>query len=170
MDALLILKTDEQIRELREVKAVNLIAEIYIEENALKELSADERHELRQKIVRPKVNAFFDYIKAIDVDAQLVSEKLKDAVQYALNQEDCLRQFLKDGNIPIDNGACERSVRPATQFRRNSLFSFTESGAEVAAVIFTLIETAKANGADPYYGLGVKSTSNVYRPHSMLDQ
>ena len=157
VDALLILKpkgmTDEQIRELPEVKAVNLIAEIYIEENALKELSADERHELRQKKVRPKVNAFFDYIKAIDVDAQLVSEKLKDAVQYALNQEDCLRQFLKDGNIPLDNGVCERSVRPATQFRRNSLFSFTESGAEVAAVIFTLIETAKANGADPYYYL-----------------
>ena len=44
-------------------------------------------------------------------------------------------------------------MRPATQFRRNSLFSFTESGAEVAAVIFTLIETAKANGADPYYYL-----------------
>ena len=41
-----------------------------------------------------------------DVDVQLVSEKLKDAVQYALNQEDCLRQFLKDGNIPLDNGAC----------------------------------------------------------------
>lgn len=44
-------------------------------------------------------------------------------------------------------------MRPVAQFRRNSLFSFTESGAEVMVVLFTLIETAKANQADPYYYL-----------------
>jgi len=44
-------------------------------------------------------------------------------------------------------------VRPVAQFRRNSLFSFTTGGAEVMVVIFTLIETAKANQADPYYYL-----------------
>jgi len=157
IEALLILKltklTDEQIRELPEVQAVALIAEIYIAENALKELPADKHYEQRQENVLPKVNAFFDFIHSIDLSNPLVSDKLRDAVQYALNQEKCLRQFLDDGNIPLDNGATERSVRPVAQFRRNSLFSFTTNGAEVLVVLFTLIETAKANQADPYYYL-----------------
>ncbi len=157
VEALLILKlndlSDEQIQTLPEVRAVALIAEIYAAENPLKELSSEKRYELRQKTVLPKVNAFFDFIREIDLNNPLVSDKLRDAVQYALNQEKCLRQFLDDGNIPLDNGATERSVRPVTQFRRNSLFSFTTSGAEVMVVIFTVIETAKANKADPYYYL-----------------
>ena len=157
VEAVLILKlndlTDDQIRTLPEVKAVALIAEIYIAENALKELPADTRQKQRQEKVLPKVNAFFDFIRAINLDDPLVSDKLKDAVQYALNQEENLRKFLDDGNIPLDNGDTERSVRPVAQFRRNSLFSFTTGGAEVMVVIFTLIETAKANQADPYYYL-----------------
>ena len=157
VEAVLILKlndlTDDQIRTLPEVKAVALIAEIYIADNALKEMSADKRQKQRQEKVRPKVNAFFDFIRTIDLDDPLVSDKLRDAVRYALNQEENLQKFLDDGNIPLDNGASERSVRPVAQFRRNSLFSFTTGGAEVMVVIFTLIETAKANQADPYYYL-----------------
>ena len=157
VEAVLILKlndlTDDQIRTLPEVKAVALIAEIYIADHALKEMSADKRQKQRQEKVRPKVNAFFDFIRTIDLDDPLVSDKLRDAVRYALNQEENLRKFLDDGNIPLDNGASERSVRPVAQFRRNSLFSFTTGGAEVMVVIFTLIETAKANQADPYYYL-----------------
>jgi Transposase IS66 family. len=157
VEAVLILKlndlTDDQIRTLPEVKAVALIAEIYIADNALKEMSADKRQKQRQEKVRLKVNAFFDFIRTIDLDDPLVSDKLRDAVRYALNQEENLRKFLDDGNIPLDNGASERSVRPVAQFRRNSLFSFTTGGAEVMVVIFTLIETAKANQADPYYYL-----------------
>ena len=157
VEAVLILKlndlTDNQIRELPEVKAIALIAEIYIAENSLKELPSDKRLEQRQEKVLPKVNAFFEFIRTIDLGDPLVSDKLRDAVQYALNQEENLRKFLDDGNIPLDNGATERSVRPVSQFRRNSLFSFTTSGAEVMVVIFTLIETAKANQADPYYYL-----------------
>jgi hypothetical protein len=157
VDAALILKlndlTDNQIRDLPEVRAIALIAEIYIAENTLRELPCDKRLEKRRENVCPKVNAFFDFIRTIDLNSPLVSDKLRDAVQYALNQEENLRKFLDDGNIPLDNGASERSVRPVAQFRRNSLFSFTTGGAEVMVVIFTLIETAKANQADPYYYL-----------------
>ena len=157
VDAALILKlndlTDNQIRELPEVRAIALIAEIYIAENALRELPSDKRLEKRRENVYPKVNAFFDFIRTIDLNSPLVSDKLRDAVQYALNQEENLRKFLDDGNVPLDNGATERSVRAVAQFRRNSLFSFTQNGAEVLVVIFTLIETAKANQADPYYYL-----------------
>ena len=157
VEALLILSladlTDEQIRDLPEVKAICLLREIYIAETPLKSLSAEERYERRQAEVLPKVIAFFAYIRSIDLSDPLISEKLRDAIQYALNQEENLCRFLEDGNIPIDNGACERSVRPAAQFRRNSLFSFTTNGAEVVVVLLSLIETARANQADPYYYL-----------------
>ena len=55
--------------------------------------------------------------------------------------------------IPIDNGFCERSIKPFATARRNWLFSFSVPEAEAAATLFTLVETAKANGAHPYYYL-----------------
>ena len=74
----------------------------------------------------------------------MTSEKLKDAVSYALNQEENLRGFLSDGNIPPDNGSAERHVKPISLFRRNSMFSFSLKGAEAMVTIVSLIETARA--------------------------
>ena len=145
--------SEEQVRQLPEIQAIFLVREIYLAENPLKELPASERLSRRTKEVKPKVDAFFAYIRTIDLSNPLVSEKLRDAVQYALNQETCLRRFLEDGSIPIDNGACERSVKPVALSRRNSLFSLTVSGAESSVMIQTLVETARANSTDPYYYL-----------------
>ncbi len=99
------------------------------------------------------MNAFFDFVRTIDLSNPLVGEKLRDAVQYALNQEENLRRLLDDGSIPIDNGITERAVKPVALYRRNSLFSFSVRGTEAMTRIFSLIETAKANGADPYFYL-----------------
>ena len=107
----------------------------------------------KEKVLLPKVNAFFEFIRTIDVSNPLTSEKLKDAVSYALNQEENLRRFLSDGNIPPDNGSAERHVKPISLFRRNSMFSFSLNGAEAMVTIVSLIETARANNADPYYYL-----------------
>ena len=145
--------SEEQVRLLPEIQAIFLIRDIYLAEKPLKGLSASDRLSRREQEVKPKVDAFFAFVQAIDLSNPLVSEKFRDAVQYALNQESCLRRFLEDGNIPIDNGACERSVKPVALSRRNSLFSLTVSGAESSVMIQTLIETARANGADPYYYL-----------------
>lgn len=111
------------------------------------------RLEGRRKEVLPRVNAFLDFVRTIDLANPLVGEKLRDAIQYALNQEENLRRFLDDGNIPIDNGITERAVKPVALYRRNSLFSFSVRGAEAMTTILSLIETAKANGADPYFYL-----------------
>ena len=157
VEALLVLNlkglTDEQIRNLPEAQAILLIREIYLAEDTLKEPSPDERLKCRRKEVLPKVNVFFDFIRSIDLDNPLLNEKMQDAVQYALGQEICLRRFLTDGSISIDNGIAERSVKPVALYRRNSLFSFSVTGADPMVTIFTLIETAKANGADPYFFL-----------------
>lgn len=145
--------SEEQVRQLPEIQAIFLIRDIYLADNPLKELSVSERLNRRLKEVKPKVDAFFTFIRTVDLSNPLVSEKLRDAIQYALNQETCLRRFLEDGNIPIDNGACERSVKPVALSRRNSLFSLTVSGAESSVMTQTLIETARANNVDPYYYL-----------------
>lgn len=143
--------SEEQLLLLPEVKGITLIGEIYHADEPLKALSAAERQEKRQTDVRGKVEAYFDFIKTFDLENPLASEKLRDAIQYSRNQEAYLCRFLCDGNIPLDNGATERNVRPVAQGRRNYLFSNTISGAKATVIGSTLIETAKANHAEPYF-------------------
>ncbi|MBP5281898.1 MAG: IS66 family transposase [Lachnospiraceae bacterium] len=143
--------TSEQVAELPEGKAILLLQDIYREEGALSGLSAGERLARRIAVVKPLVDQFFDFIRSLDISDPSYSDKLKDAVLYSLHQENELRQFLSDGNIPIDNGASERIVKPVALGRKNYLFSNTLSGAEATAILQSLIETAKANGVDPYY-------------------
>ena len=75
---------------------------------------------------------------------------LKEAVEYALRYEKYLKTFLEDGNIPIDNGECERRVKPVAILRKNSMFSYSKDGAITNMIMLSLLETAKANGADAY--------------------
>lgn len=155
VDALSVLSprglTEEQLRQLPEVKGITLIGEIYHADEPLKVLSAAERQEKRQTDVREKVEAYFDFVNTFDLENPLASEKLKDAIRYSRNQEECLCRFLCDGNIPLDDGATERNIRPVAQGRRNYLFSNTISGAEATVIASTLLETAKANDAEPYF-------------------
>lgn len=157
VEALAVLDTKgipkEDLQKLPEARAIQLIAEIYQADEALKGLSAGKRQKRRDLEVRPKVEAFYEFLDSIDLDDPLISEKLKDAVQYSLNEKEKLLRFLEDGNIPIDDGATERNIRPIALIRRNSLFSFSIDGAESMAISSTLIATAKANGADTFYYL-----------------
>ena len=93
----------------------------------------------------------------------LYSDKLKDAIRYSKNQEKYLRRFLEDGNIPVDNGASERNMKPVACHRKNSLFIFSKKGADATMTIMSLIETAKANQAIPYYYLKYLFRKDVKR-------
>ena len=145
--------SDEELSGLPEAKAIGLIQEIYVADEKLKSLAPEERLEHRRLEVKPKVDAFFEYARTFDLRSTDLNEKMRDALQYSVNHEDKLRRFLEDGSIPIDNGATERSIRPLTILRRNALFSCTSRGAEATMTVFSLIETAKANGAEPYWYL-----------------
>ncbi len=107
----------------------------------------------RQKKVRPLLDEYFRLIHTLDTDNPEYSDKMKKGIRYAQNHEAELRRFLDDGNIPCDNGACERHIRPFSVARKAWLFCNTMSGAKAAAILYTLVETAKANNADPYYYL-----------------
>lgn len=143
----------EQIKNLPEYKSQVLIDAIYNADTPLKKLPAQERLERRNTEVRPNVDAFFDYLHSLDLNDPSYSDRLRDAVSYSLNQETRLRMFLEDASIPADNGNCERKLKSYITGRNNWLFSYSLTGAEVMAIIFTLVETAKANQVHPYYYL-----------------
>ena len=69
---------------------------------------------------------------------------------YAQNQKLYLSAFLDHGEVDISNNFAENAIRPFAVGRKNWLFSDTVKGAQSSAIVYTLAETAKANGLDPY--------------------
>ena len=123
------------------------IQAIYREEGKLKELSCEERLQQRQLVVKPLVDAFFAYLKNLNISKK---DKLGDAVNYTLNQEHYLRVFLENGDVPIDNNASERSIRSFCIGKKNWQMIDTINGAKASAIIYSIVETAKANNLKPY--------------------
>lgn len=78
---------------------------------------------------------------------------LGKAITYCLNQREKLVAFLADGRLEIDNNRSERSIKPVVIGRKNWIFSNTPRGARASAIIYSIVETAKANGLNPYYYL-----------------
>lgn len=140
--------TEEQIKENPAVKGLLLSNAIFEADTPLKAMSAAERFEARLVDVKPCVDAFFGFINSFDPDK--LSGEFKKAVKYAQNWEKHLKIFLEDASIPIDNGESERRIKPVAILRKNAMFSFSKEGAEINAIMFSLEETAKANGADVY--------------------
>ena len=145
--------SDEELQSLIEIKALVMIGKIYDEDESLKHLSAESRLEQRTAVVKPLVDEYFEYIEGIDTTDPFISNRLKDAVNYSKNQKEYLCRFLTDGNIPIDDGATERHIRPLAIARNNFLFCNTIDGAKALAIMYTMVETAKANSANVYYYL-----------------
>ena len=75
---------------------------------------------------------------------------LGKAIQYALTQWPRLLIYLEDGRLSIDNNLVENAIRPFALGRKNWLFSDTQAGAHASARLYSLIETAKANGFNDY--------------------
>jgi len=72
------------------------------------------------------------------------------AIDYSLSNWRALTRYLDDGNVPIDNNAAENAVRPLCVGRKNWLFVGSQQAGERAAVVMSLIESAKLNGHDPW--------------------
>ena len=75
---------------------------------------------------------------------------LGKAVNYTLGQWPKLTAFLKRGEVPLDNNRCENAIRPFVIGRNGWLFSDTVQGAVASANLYSLAETAKANGLEPH--------------------
>ena len=133
-------------------KALSMITLIFEEEGKLKDISPEERLAARQKVVAPMVNAYFKWIRE-NRSKVMNGTKTARGMDYCLNQESFLRVFLSDGEVPMHNNPAEQAIRPFCIGKKNWEFCDTVSGAESSAIVYSLIETAKANSLRPYYYL-----------------
>jgi hypothetical protein len=111
------------------------------------ELTAEERFEKRQELSRPVFDEFYKWVSTINPPPKT---GLYTAIVYARNQREYLDRYLEDGRLEICNNRAERSIKPFVIGRKNWLFANTPRGAKASAIIFSVIETAKENGLNPY--------------------
>ncbi|MGI6404425.1 MAG: IS66 family transposase [Oscillospiraceae bacterium] len=116
-------------------------------EKGFAELSAEERYAQRQKKAKPVVEALYAWCGGMNPPPK---SGLGKALHYIREQRPYLERYLEDGRLEISNNRAERSIKPFVIDRKNFLFANTPHGAQGSAIIFSLIETAKENGLDPY--------------------
>jgi len=130
------------------IEAVRRIDELFAIEREINGLTADKRRAVRQERSKPLVEELERWLRA---ERRKLSSKnpLAKAMAYSLNRWSTFTRFLDDGRICMTNNAAERAVRGVAVGRRNWTFCGSDAGGERAAVIFTLIETAKLCDVDP---------------------
>lgn len=125
---------------------INLLFKI---EKEIEKLSFKEKKQKRQEASQPILDAFWSWIEKTSA-LHTTNEKLTEALTYAKNQRTYLETFMEDGRIPLSNNLCEANIKPFATARRAWLFADTPKGAKANAVLYTLVETAKANNLDVY--------------------
>jgi hypothetical protein len=110
-------------------------------------LSPEERCEMRLKYSKPVSDEFFDWVGSLYV---LPKSLLGKAVGYALAQRKYLENIYLDGRLELSTNLAERSIKPFVMGRKAWLFSYTPNGAESSSILYSIAETAKANGLNPY--------------------
>lgn len=116
-------------------------------ERDLKHLSPEDRRLKRLELEKPILEAFWCWLENLNV---LNGSALGKAVTYAKNQKKYMENYLLDGRCSISNNAAENAIRPFTVGRKNWLFADTPKGASASAAVYSIIETAKANGLNVY--------------------
>lgn len=129
--------------------ALSKIRKLYVIEDRIKELPVDEKTQQRQQLSKPALAEFKDWLHTNINKAPKDSLTYK-AMYYTLNQWELLTPYCENGKLHISNALAENAIRPFAVGRRNWLFSDTPRGAKASATCYSLIETAKANGLDPY--------------------
>ena len=131
--------------------ALTYIQQLYaIEKSAdLQGFSIEGRYQLRQERARPLLKEFREWLEEV-APRTPPQGLLGKAVWYALKQWERLERYTEDGRLRPDNNLAENAIRPFVVGRKNWLFSAYPTGAEASATIYSLIETAKANGLEPY--------------------
>jgi len=128
--------------------AVQKFDAVFAAERAINGLSPVERLAVRRKEIAPLVNELIEWMKR--ERAKLSNHNaVAKAMDYMLKRVDAFTRFLQDGRICVSNNAAERELRGIALGRKSWLFAGSDRGGERAAIIFTLIRTAKLNDVDP---------------------
>lgn len=130
-------------------KALAFIQALYRIERAAKNEAPDKRRDIRQQQSKPILDKIKKWLEE-SLPTVPPSTALGKALQYLHNQWPRLIRYVENGEYPIDNNPAENAIRPFTIGRKNWLFSNSQAGAKASANLYSLVETAKANGLNPY--------------------
>jgi transposase len=98
-------------------------------------------------LAKPVLDEFLSYLHVAKASSKTGFGR---AVHYAIEQWKYLERYVLDGRLEISNNRAERSIKPFVIDRKNFLFANTVRGANASAIVFSIIETAKENGLNPY--------------------
>jgi hypothetical protein len=129
--------------------AISLIRQLYVIEKKTKGLDAEERYQVRQQEAKPQLQKIRVWMDKT-LHGTLPKGLLGKALSYLDKNWSKLMVYIEDGRLSIDNNPAENAIRPFVIGRKNWLFSASVKGAKSSANLYSLIETAKANGLEPY--------------------
>jgi transposase len=148
-------------------EAVRKIDAVFMLERSINGLPADKRLAVRQKDIAPLVNDLIDWMKQERTKLSRHDDVAK-AMDYVLKRVKVFTRFLEDGRICLSNNAAERALRGIALGRKSWLFAGSDRGGERAAVMYSLIQTARLNDVDPQAWLAdVLARINDHNIHSL---
>ena len=113
-------------------------------------LDDEQRLALRKKYTKPFLDKIETWLLEQQAQDPVPGTPMAKAITYALNQWDRVQRFTEVAALDLDNNSIERAIRPITLFRKNSLFASNAHGGERAALYYSLVESCKLNGIDPF--------------------
>jgi len=126
-----------------------VIRKLYRVEKQARKIKPEARHEHRQWHARPILDELRSWLDEALPQVPPTSATGK-ALNHLHNEWDKLIRYLDDGRLEIDNNGAENAIRPFVVGHKNWLFSASVKGVKASANLYSLIETAKANGLEPY--------------------
>jgi len=150
-------------------QAIQRIAWLYRIEADARPLSAEHRLLMRQERSQPlweELHLWLKFERMRVPDGSAIAK----AIDYSLNHWQALSQFLLDGEVPIDNNHLENQMRPWAMGRKAWLFIGSQLAGERAAIMMSLLQSAKLNGRDPWAYLKDVLTRLPTLPNSRLEE
>ena len=150
-------------------EALNRIAKLYAVEAQARDVSTEARKQLRSENSLPILAELYDWLQQTRLRTAPNSATAK-AIDYSLKRWVALSRYAQTGDLPIDNNPVENSIRPIALGKKNWLFAGSERAGQRAAVIQTLLGTAKLNGLDPAAWLKDTLEKLPTWPNSRIDE
>ena len=134
------------------VQGYMYVQKLFVLENEIRKKNKghDAIRKARDKKERPVVEAFFAWL---DKQKPVRGSRFAKAVTYCQNRRQDLMTYLEDGRCSLSNNLTEQGCKAFVVGRKNWLFSDQPVGAHTSAIIYSLVQTAKLNGVNPYYYL-----------------
>ncbi|MHA6868719.1 IS66 family transposase, partial [Ralstonia pseudosolanacearum] len=127
---------------------IERIGKLFAVEAQTKDMTAQQRQQVRAERSRPVLGEL-EALLLQHLHTVLPQSLFGRALHYLYGQWPKLTRYVENGAWPISNNPCENAIRPFVVGRRNWLFCDTVAGANASANLYSLLETAKANGVDP---------------------